>query len=151
MANDAPPPDAPLSAREVAILANLTDRLTQAVENECGAMADRRFEKLQPLVEAKLQVVTAYDAQLHRLGGPEAVARDIGASAALREPTARLREILALHTVQIAAARTVADRLMRSIADTVATQARPVLGYGPRAAVRTASAAPAAMAFHAQV
>ncbi len=143
--------DKTLPAREIAILASLTERLAQAVENECGAMAERRFEKLQPLVEAKLQVVTAYEAQLARLGGPQAVAGDDDASAALRAPTAHLREMLALHTVQVAAARTVADRLMRSVADSVATQARPVLGYGPGAAVRTASAAPAAMAIHAQV
>lgn len=141
----------PVPAREVAILATLTDRLAQAVEEECGAMSQRRFDRLQPLVEAKLQVVTAYEAQLARMGGPAVVAGDDEASATLRAPTARLRDVLALHTVQVAAARTVADRLMRSVADSVASQARPVLGYGPGAAVRTASAAPAAMAFHAQV
>lgn len=140
-----------LAAADVETLAMLSDRLAGAIEAECAVMADRRLNRLQPLIEAKIQVVKAYESHLAQMGGPALVAADPTARDRLKAPTRRLREAMALHTVQIAAARTVADRLVRSVADTVAAKARPVLGYGPGAALRTASAAPAAMAFHASV
>lgn len=141
----------PLAPQDIETLALLSDRLADAIDAECAEMAARRLHRLQPLIEAKIQVVKAYERQLAQMGGPAVIAADTGARARLKAPTRRLREALALHTVQIAAARTVSDRLMRSIAETVASKARPVLGYGPGAALRTASAAPAAMAFHASV
>ncbi|PWR19788.1 hypothetical protein [Zavarzinia compransoris] len=141
----------PLPARDIEAMADLSDRLADAIEAECAVLADRQLTRLQPLIEAKIQVVKAYELHLAQIGGPARVAGDAEARARLKGPTRRLREALALHTVQIAAARTVADRLVRSIADTVAAQARPVIGYGPRAALRTASAAPAAMAIHASI
>ncbi len=140
----------PLAQAEIDCLVTLTERLADAIEAECQVLSERRLTGLKPLVEAKLPVVNAYDTQLARMGGAALVAADPLARSLLREPTRRLREIMALHTIQVAAARTVADRLMRSIAESVAQQARPVLGYGPRAALRTATAAPAAMAVSAE-
>lgn len=131
-------------------LASLTDRLAEAIEAECATLAERRFNRLRQQIETKVGVVAAYDRQLALMGGPAFVATDPVARERLRAPTRRLKDAMALHTVRVAAARTVTDRLIRSIAESVAEKARPVLGYGPKAVLRTASAAPAAMAIHAQ-
>lgn len=141
----------PLPDRDIETMAHLSERLSDVIEAECIVMSERQLDRLQPLIEVKIQVVKAYELHLAQMGGPERVAGDATARERLKIPTRRLREALALHTVQIAAARTVADRLVRSIAETVATQARPVIGYGPRAGLRTATAAPAAMAFHSTI
>lgn len=148
MASDFHPLD--LSPAALETMASLTIRLAAAIEEECETIGARQFSRLKSQIERKLQIVGAYDRQLALMGGAAIVAADEGARSLLREPTRRLRDAMALHTVRVAAARTVTDRLVRSVAEAVAEKARPVLGYGPRAALRTAYAAPAAMAIHAE-
>ncbi|MCW0181438.1 hypothetical protein [Zavarzinia sp.] len=139
-----------LSAAAIETMASLTERLARAIEDECETIAARQFSRLKGQIERKLQVVGAYERQIALMGGGAVVAADPMARARLRDPTQRLREAMSLHTVRVAAARTVTDRLVRSVAEAVAEKARPVLGYGPGAALRTAHAAPAAMAIRAE-
>ncbi len=128
-------------------LALLTGRLTEALNAECCALIARRFDQLHDLVAAKLQLAKAYEDLSARLGPPETLSpasRD-----RLRSPTRDLRAALDRHAVVVAAARTVAERLIKSVTGALGDQARPVLSYGPRAGLRNASAAPAAFAVNA--
>lgn len=128
-------------------LAVLTRRLTEAVTAECCALIARRFDQLQDLITAKLQLARAYEELSARLGPPEALSepsREI-----LRAPTWDLRAALDRHAVVVAASRTVAERLIKSVTGALGDQARPVLSYGPKAGLRNASAAPAAFAVNA--
>lgn len=139
-----------LSPAAVETMASLTERLAEAIEEECAIIASRQFSRLKGQIERKLQVIGAYDRQLALMGGGAVVAADPSARDRLKAPTQRLRDAMGLHTVRVAAARTVTDRLVRSVAEAVADKARPVLGYGPGASLRTAYAAPAAMAIRAE-
>jgi len=117
-------------------------RLSDLITAEVASLRAMRPRDIAPLQEEKAHLAARYDESLRRLRhDPESVkAVDPGRRDQLRRAIERLRGLVGENLRAIDAARTVNEKVLRTIAEAVARQRRPAQGYtaaGTDAAVRS--------------
>jgi hypothetical protein len=125
---------------KIAKIIAITDRLGQIVAEENDLLASRRTADMEIHRDEKARLSEAYEREMEDLKAHpswlEGGARDDVVR--LKAATRNFREILAQHKRAMLAAKTVTERMLRSIGDEVAKRQRPPSGYSKNATLTAA-------------
>jgi hypothetical protein len=120
----------------------LTERLSERLSVELAAFEARRPQDVAARVLETGRLAELYRRESARVRADPSLIT--GASLERRKRLAELtRTFEALvdrHVAAVAAAKTITEGLVRTIADVVAERRKPAAGYGPRAAVKMSDA-----------
>jgi flagellar biosynthesis/type III secretory pathway chaperone len=117
---------------QAAILLTLMKRLGQVMDHERALLHSMRLDDLQDLQEEKAALTDAYEIELKRIRtAPETMASlEPNVREQLESGMRRFQEAATTNMEALAAAQTVVDKVIRTIADSVAVRQRSN-GYGP--------------------
>lgn len=117
---------------DVTALLAITRRLADVLTTETAALRAMRPQDIAPLQDEKAELTGQYERRLRALQAPETSfgAIDAGLRTELRERTAALGAIIRDNKRALTAARTVNERLLRTIAEEIARQRNPAHTYG---------------------
>lgn len=117
---------------KAAVLMTLMKRLGQIMDHERALLASMRLDDLNDLQEEKSALVDAYEVELDRLRkGPETFAAlEDGVRLQIEEAMRRFQEAAHSNALALSSAKTVVDKVVRNIADSLARQQR-AHSYGP--------------------
>ncbi|MEZ5931390.1 MAG: hypothetical protein R3F54_05485 [Alphaproteobacteria bacterium] len=117
---------------KAAILMTLMKRLGQIMDHERALLASMRLDDLKELQEEKAALAEAYEVEMARLRkAPETFAKlDDNSRRQIEGAMRRFQEAAQSNMRALAAAQTVVDKLVRSIADGLARHRRGPC-YGP--------------------
>jgi hypothetical protein len=125
-------------------LAATTERLGDLVGDENIVLQERQPHKLSTNFDEKDRLVTVYEQEMAELranpvhlerGNSQEVGR-------LRTATRRFQDVLEEHRRLVQTAKSVTDRMIRTITDEVSSRERPVTGYDASATMRSHFAGP---------
>jgi hypothetical protein len=120
-------------------LAVTTERLGDLVGDENSVLKERKPHKLSENFDEKDRLVTVYEREMAELRAhPNYLAHsnteEVGR---LRAATRRFQDVLEEHRRLVQTAKSVTDRMIRTITDEVASRQRPVTGYDASATMRS--------------
>lgn len=130
------------TANLVISLARTTERLGEIIAGENGHLNSRRARDLMTSQEEKERLTAAYERHMGELqrnpmvlkrADPEEVSR-------LRKATNAFQEALEEHRRLVQTAKSITDRMIKSITDEIASRDRPVTGYDNTAQMRASVA-----------
>lgn len=118
-------------AEDVTALLAITRRLADLLTAETTALRAMRPQDIAPMQDEKAELTGQYERRLRQLQAPEASfgAIDAGLFSELKERTAALTSIIVDNKRALTAARTVNERLLRTIAEEIARQRNPAQTY----------------------
>lgn len=121
----------------------LSDRLMDLIARETSLTAEGRWDEARPIVEEKGKLAAAYQLEMRRIGQDRSLIADAPAPLrdALKARTAALRAALDDQQRILDRARSLAEGLIRSIAEEVRAQTAQPVGYGPGQSRQTQSIA----------
>ena len=121
----------------------LSDRLMDLIERETRLTAESRWDEARPIVEEKGKLAATYQLEMRRIGQDRTLIADAPTPLreALKARTAALRAALDDQQRTLDRARTLAEGLIRSIAEEVRAQKAQPVGYGPGQSRQTQSIA----------
>jgi hypothetical protein len=128
-------------AERAQALLGLTTRLTELIKSETALFLDRRPQDAIQLQDEKSKLANIYRTEVARAG--KEPSRFSGATTAiklaLRQATETFHKALAENGHAVGAAKSVAEGVVKAIADEAAKQRTSGGGYGPGAAQSAAS------------
>jgi hypothetical protein len=120
-------------------LVNITSRLGDLIGQENGILTHHRAHELTASQQEKERLIGEYEFEMNQVNGnPGAVA---AASAEtlerLKDATRRFRDVMEEHRRLVQSAKSVSDRMIKTITEEVSQRQRPVTGYTAQAQMRT--------------
>jgi hypothetical protein len=128
-------------------LTALTERLSEIITDEIALLQKRRPREIAAFAEEKTRLAKIYSGEIARLRKEPRLARDLPreVAQALKQATARFRELTARQESLLLAMRTVSERMIREVAGELHRMRAPETNYGRNAAYAGRSATPFAL------
>ena len=125
-------------------LVQTTERLGDLVAGENGVLRERQPHKLATNFDEKDRLVTVYEQEMAELrSNPTFLERssteEVGR---LRTATRRFQDVLEEHRRLVQTAKSVTDRMIRTITEEISSRNNPVTGYDASASMRNHFAGP---------
>jgi Na+/phosphate symporter len=129
------------TANLIISLARTTERLGEIISGENSRLNDRRPQDLVRSQDEKDRLTTAYERHMGELQrNPMMLKRaDPHEVDRLRNATRRFQEALDEHRRLVQTAKSITDRMIKSITDEIANRERPVTGYDATAMMKAAT------------
>lgn len=117
---------------DVSALIGVTQRLSDLMTAEITALRAMRPKDMRPLQDEKAKLTSRYDADLRLFSehSDDMIKVDPALVEELKQSTATLRTILVHNKLALAAARSVNEALVHTIAKEIARQRNPAESYG---------------------
>lgn len=127
------------AAARIAEVIGVTEQLSQMVAEESELLTARRTQEIGARHEEKARLAELYRLELEdlRRDPSRLEAAAPGEVDSLKAATRRFRDILERNQRLVVAAKTVTERMFRTIGEEVAKRQRPVNGYDRGAVMRT--------------
>lgn len=130
------------AADRVEQLITLTERLTERLDAEVGALETRKPHEPAPTDPDTARLANVYRHESAKIRAQPALLQSAPPARikALRRATEAFEAAAARHAAALEAARTLTEGLVHAIASEVARQRTPAAGYGPGAKTRSPDA-----------
>jgi len=127
------------ATNRISQLVQTTERLGSIVAGENEALNNRRPQALVNTQEEKDRLTAAYERDMSALQrNPAALKRaDPAEVTRLRATVKKFQEVLDEHRRLVQTAKSITDRMIKSITDEVASRERPFSGYDAQATMRS--------------
>lgn len=119
-------------------LVQTTERLGDLVDGENSMLKERQPHKLSKNFDEKDRLVTVYEREMAELRANPTFLERSGTQEVgrLRAATRKFQDVLEEHRRLVQTAKSVTDRMIRTITDEIASRDRPITGYDASAKMR---------------
>lgn len=120
-------------------LVRITSRLGEVIGQENDILTHHRPHELTASQQEKERLIGEYELEMGQLNGNPSAITSAGPDTLerLKDATSHFREVMEEHRRLVQSAKSVSDRMLKTITEEVSQRQRPVTGYTAKAEMRT--------------